>query len=70
MKSTLFCLFSLALAQVALAQNVPVLKYGQCPVRTSAQGNACVPVQGTQVFWNGGATCPVGWTRSGQYCER
>jgi hypothetical protein len=70
MKAFLFCLGSVIVGQVALAQNTPVQKFGGCPIRTFASGGACVPVNDAQVFYNGGQTCPIGWTRSRDYCVR
>ena len=71
MKSVLFCSLSLFVAQVALAQSVPVPRYGSCPTGTSSQGGACVPRGNTQVFVNGDGPCPSGWTRSARYyCVR
>jgi hypothetical protein len=70
MKTFVFCLVSVCFAQTVLAQNTPVQKYGTCPMQTFASGDACVPVNDAQVFWNGGERCPIGWTRSQQYCVR
>jgi hypothetical protein len=70
MKYVLFALFSFGVAQVALAQSIPVLRQGQCPTGTYASGNSCVPQGDTQVYWNGGGSCPLGWTSSKGYCVR
>ena len=70
MKTTLFALIALAIGQVALAQSIPVIKYGQCPTGTYSSSGSCVPQGGTQVYWNGGRSCPVGWTSSKGYCVR
>lgn len=70
MKAFLFCLGSVIIGQVALAQSVPVRNFGGCPIRTVTSGGACVPKGNTQVFYNGGETCPIGWTRSRDYCVR
>lgn len=70
MKATVFALFALCIGQVALAQSVPVMKVGQCPTGTASQGGSCVPVGNTQVYYNNGDQCPLGWTRSKGYCVR
>ena len=70
MKTTIFALIALSIGQVALAQNLPVAKYGQCPTGTYSSGGSCVPQGGSQVYWNGGGPCPVGWTSSKGYCVR
>lgn len=70
MKPVLFCLASLLTAQASLAQSMPVPRYGQCPTGTSSQGQSCVPRGGTQVYWQGGGPCPLGWTSSKGYCVR
>lgn len=70
MKYVLFALLSLGVAQVTLAQSVPVEKQGQCPTGTYTSGNSCVPQGGTQVYYNGGGSCPLGWTSSKGYCVR
>jgi hypothetical protein len=70
MKTTLFALVALAIGQVALAQSLPVMKYGQCPTGTYASSGSCVPRGGAQVYWNGGSPCPPGWTSSKGYCVR
>lgn len=70
MKAFLFCLVSVGFAQAVLAQNTPVQKFGTCPVGTFTSSDTCVPTGDNQVFWNGGKTCPIGWTRSQEYCVR
>jgi hypothetical protein len=70
MKAIFFCLGSVIVGQIALAQNAPVQKIGSCPIRTFASGGACVPEGNTQVFYIGGEICPIGWTRSRNYCVR
>jgi hypothetical protein len=71
MKYVLFALLSLSVAQAALAQSVPVPRFGSCPTGTSSQGGSCVPQGRTQVFVNGDGPCPLGWTRSARfYCVR
>ena len=70
MKAVIFCSISLLLGQLALAQSVPVLRQGQCPSGTYTSGNSCVPVGDTQVYYNGGGSCPLGWTSSKNYCVR
>lgn len=70
MKAFVFCLGSVIISQVALAQSVPVRNFGGCPIRTVTSGGACVPKGNTQVFYNGGEICPIGWTRSRDYCVR
>ena len=70
MKTTIFALLSLCIGQVALAQSVPVFRQGQCPTGTVTSGNSCVPVNGTQVYYSGGGSCPLGWTSSKNYCYR
>jgi hypothetical protein len=70
MKYVLFALFSLGVAQVALAQSVPVPRFGSCPTGTYTSNGSCVPQGGTQVYWNGGGPCPTGWTSSKGYCVR
>jgi hypothetical protein len=70
MKATLFCLASVLTAQVVLAQGTPVQRVGQCPTGTTTSGSVCVPRGDTQVFFNGGGSCPQGWTRSKNYCVR
>ena len=70
MKMALLVLFALGIGQGALAQGLPVMKYGQCPTGTYSSGGSCVPQGGTQVYWNGGSPCPVGWTSSKGYCVR
>ena len=70
MKPFFFCLASVLTAQVVLAQGTPIQKVGQCPSRTYSSGDVCVPTGDTQVFFNGGGSCPLGWTRSKNYCIR
>lgn len=70
MKTTIFTIFALCIGQVALAQSVPVLRQGQCPTGTYTSGSSCVPTGNTQVYYNGGGQCPLGWTRSKNYCVR
>jgi hypothetical protein len=71
MKTTLFALIALAIGQVALAQSIPVIKYGQCPTGTYSSSGSCVPRGNVQVFVNGDGPCPAGWTRSARYyCVR
>ncbi len=70
MKPFFFCLASVVVAQVALAQSTPVQRVGQCPSGTNTSGDVCVPRGDTQVFFNGGSTCPLSWTRSKNYCVR
>jgi hypothetical protein len=71
MKVTIFALVALAVGQVALAQSVPVVKVGRsCPTGTYSSGNSCVPSGDTQVYYNGGGSCPLGWTSSKGYCVR
>jgi hypothetical protein len=74
MKSFLFCLGSLIIAQNALAQGTPVPKVGgSCPTYTFSSGGSCVPTGNHQVFLNpSGRPCPQGWIRSGNgnYCVR
>ena len=70
MKSFFFCLASVLVAQAALSQGTPIQKVGQCPSRTYSSGDVCVPTGDTQVFFNGGGSCPQGWTSSKQYCVR
>lgn len=70
MKYVLFALAALTVGQVALAQSIPVPRYGSCPTGTSTQGGSCVPAGGTQVYYNNGGSCPLGWTRSKGYCVR
>ena len=70
MKPFFFCLASVLTAQVALAQGTPVQRVGQCPTGTTTSGDVCVPRGDTQVFFNGGSSCPLGWTRSKNYCVR
>ena len=70
MKMVLLVLFALGINQVAFAQSLPVAKYGQCPTGTYSSSGSCVPQGGTQVYWNGGSPCPVGWTSSKGYCVR
>ena len=70
MKPFFFCLASVVVAQVVLAQGTPVMRYGQCPTGTSTSGDVCVPRGDTQVFFNNGSNCPAGWTRSKNYCVR
>ena len=50
--------------------SVPVPNFGNCPTGTSTQGNSCVPDNNRQVYYNGGGSCPVGWTSSKGYCVR
>lgn len=70
MKSLLFALASVCLAEAALAQSVPVPRFGSCPTGTDAQGGACVPRGDRQVFVTEGQ-CPAGWTKSARYyCVR
>ena len=70
MKPFLFCLGSVLAAQVALAQGTPVQRFGQCPTGTYTSGDVCVPTGDNQVFYNGGGSCPLGWTSSKNYCVR
>ncbi len=70
MKPFFFCLASVLTAQVVLAQGTPVQRVGQCPTGTTTSGDICVPRGDTQVFFNGGGSCPQGWTSSKQYCVR
>ena len=70
MKAAIFCLSSIAIAQVVLAQGTPVQRVGQCPTGTSTSGDVCVPRGDAQVFYNGGGSCPLGWTSSKNYCVR
>ena len=70
MKMVLLVLFALGIGQGALAQGLPVMKHGQCPTGTYSSSGSCVPQGGTQVYWNGGSPCPVGWTSSQGYCVR
>ena len=70
MKYVLFALASLAIGQVALAQSLPVPRFGSCPTGTSSQGGSCVPRGGVQVYYQGGGSCPLGWTSSKGYCVR
>jgi hypothetical protein len=70
MKYVLFALLSLSVAQASLAQSVPVPRYGSCPTGTSTQGGSCVPQGRTQVYYQGGGPCPLGWTSSKGYCVR
>ena len=72
MKPALFCLAACLFGQVALAQVMPVPRVGgSCPTGTSYSNGACVPRGNTQVFVNGGGSCPAGWTRSARYyCVR
>ena len=70
MKPFLFCLASVCVGSAVLAQGTPVPKVGQCPTGTFTSGDVCVPTGDTQVFYNGGRSCPLGWTSSKQYCVR
>lgn len=72
MKYVLFALLSLGAAQVALAQSVPVPRVGGgCPTGTYYSNGSCVPTGNTQVYLNGGGSCPAGWVRSARYyCVR
>ena len=70
MNSATLLSISLFFAPVALAQGVPVPKYGQCPTHTSTQGGSCVPNPGYIVWWNNNQQCPVGVTKSKGYCVR
>ena len=70
MRAFFFCLGAVLTAQAVLAQSTPVPRVGQCPTGTTTSGNACLPVGGTQVFYNGGGPCPRGWVSSKAYCYR
>jgi hypothetical protein len=70
MKYVLFAFLSLSVSQAALAQSVPVPRVGSCPTGTYSSGGSCVPTGGTQVYYNGGGSCPLGWTSSKDYCVR
>ena len=70
MKTFILCLGAVLAGNAVLAQSVPVYRYGQCPTSTYASGNSCVPVNNSQVYWNGGGFCPQGWTSSKGYCYR
>ena len=70
MKAFIFCLGSVLVAQATLAQSVPVPRVGSCPTGTVTSGGSCVPAGGTQVYYNGGGPCPLGWTSSKGYCVR
>jgi hypothetical protein len=71
MKVFFFCLSSILVAQATLAQGTPVQRVGPCPTGTSTSGDICVPRGDTQVFFNGGrGSCPLGWTKSKNYCVR
>lgn len=72
MKPLLFCLGACLIGQTVLAQSVPVPRVGgSCPRGTYTQSGSCVPVGSTQVYLNGGGSCPLGWTRSARYyCVR
>jgi len=63
-------ILAMAFGSAALAQSTPVYRQGQCPTGTYTSGSSCVPVGGTQVYWNGGGSCPLGWTSSKGYCVR
>ena len=70
MKPFLFCLASVLASQVVLAQSLPVPKIGSCPTGTYTSNGSCGPQGGTQVYYNGGGSCPAGWTSSKGYCVR
>ena len=72
MKAFIFCLGACLVGNAVLAQSVPVPKVGGgCPTGTYSSNGSCVPRGDTQVYLNGGSTCPVGWTRSATYyCVR
>jgi hypothetical protein len=72
MKSFLFCLGTVCIAQSVLAQSVPVPRVGgSCPTGTRSSSGSCVPVGDTQVYLSPDGTCPLGWTRSARYyCVR
>ena len=70
MKPIVFALIALCVGQIALAQGTPVMRVGQCPTGTSTSGDICVPRGDTQVFYNGGGSCPQGWTSSKKYCVK
>jgi hypothetical protein len=70
MKTTFFAIFALAIGQVAVAQGLPVAKYGQCPTGTSTQGGSCVPNGNNQAYWNNNQQCPLGFTKSQGYCVK
>jgi|LakMenEpi03Aug12_release.lakeMendotaPanAssembly.Ray.scaffolds.fasta_scaffold141476_3 hypothetical protein len=70
MKYVAFCSFALLLGQIALAQSVPVPRFGNCPTGTYSSNGSCVPTGNTQVYWNGGGPCPQGWVSSKGYCVR
>ena len=70
MKSFIHCLGTLLFAQSTFAQGIPVYRQGQCPTGTYTSGNSCVPTGNRQVYYNGGGSCPLGWTSSKNYCFR
>ena len=72
MKSLIFCFAVCLTGQVALAQSAPVPRVGgSCPTGTYSSGGSCVPTGNTQVYINGGGSCPLGWTKSARYyCVR
>jgi hypothetical protein len=72
MKSLIFCFAVCLTGQVALAQSTPVPRVGgSCPTGTYSSSGSCVPTGNTQVYVNGGGSCPLGWTKSARYyCVR
>jgi hypothetical protein len=70
MRYVVFCSLSLLVGQLALAQSAPAPRIGTCPTGTSTQGSSCVPRGGTQVYYNGGSPCPLGWVSSKGYCVK